>query len=62
MKTIVDAIVAELKDKNACLDTVKMFARVAIKSSKEEFTEVERIAIVTECLKQIPFDPLGEVF
>lgn len=61
MKQIVDAVIKELKDKNASMDVVKMCIRVAISASGFEVTNEEFGEIFQMVQNGCPFDPLEPV-
>lgn len=61
MKNIADAVIKELKDKNASMDVIKMCIRVAISASGIEITEKEFGEIFDTVILGCPFDPTSSV-
>ncbi len=61
MKKIADAVINELKGKNASMDLIKMCIRVAISASGFEITEKEFGEIFDMVILGCPFSPASPV-
>lgn len=63
MRTIANAIIKELYDKNPTLDTIKRYVRVAMATAEafgNPLTEAQGADIVGMCVAGIPFNPLED--